>query len=177
MRFRCLLSVFLVISLGCTKEQFYKTIFHATYNLKTPKVVPEKKLAVSDVYRIRTRIVIEGIKMQDTLRWTRELNQIRQELKNAETIYADIGLKFIVVEICYRLYNPQVGNHFIEATKYDNAMTVVYMLPNTFPYNGLSCGPWEKIMGLSSVSMLTHGLWHMKSGIILGFYMSLQMTC
>ncbi len=115
---------------------------------------PVENLPEIDVYTINTRIIIEGqpIKVKgvegydqvEGMWWARKSEDILRDLKNAEAIYKDVGLKFHVYEMSYREWTPDVIDHFLDANRYPFVMTLVYMLPNGFPFEGYSSAPWEQ---------------------------------
>jgi hypothetical protein len=122
-------------------------------DLQTPEVIPSSVLPDPDVYPITTRIIIEGQPIQfdndgeqiEAMWWARRSEQVKRDLENTEQIYADIGIKFVVTEVSYREFNPNIMQHFIDANIHKGIMTVVYMLPNGFVWDGMSSAPWEPI--------------------------------
>ena len=120
--------------------------------LEVPEEISTDILPDSDVYPITVRVVIEGQpvtipskggKIVTRMWWARTANDVIRDLSNAEEIYNKIGLKFVVTEVVYREFNPNMLRHFVDANVHQGMLTVVYMLPNGFSWDGYSSGPWE----------------------------------
>lgn len=122
--------------------------------LKTPDRIPTDVLPDPDTYPITTRIVIEGQPVsldQDgetitTMWWARDMDDVKRDLANTEELFKEVELKFVVTEVIYREFNPQMIRHFIDANTHKGMLTIVYMLPNGFVWDGYSSGPWEPIL-------------------------------
>lgn len=142
---------------------------------KTPNVVPPEVFPNQSSYTIRTRIVVEGQPVlipqinsdpKELMWWARTAQQVVQDLEDTKEVYKDIGLNFHVIEFVYREYVPGVGFHFAEARSRPDTMTIVYMLPNIFPFDGYSSVPWNSgdygiVVGYSSERYtLAHEIGH-----------------
>jgi len=122
-------------------------------HLKTPDLIPLNVLPDPDVYPITTRIIIEGqpISMKhegDQIKgvwWAKKMEEVKRDLANAEELYKEIGLKFVVTEVAYKEFQTNVLAHFIDANNHPGTLTIVYMLPNGFRWDGYSSGPWERV--------------------------------
>lgn len=122
-------------------------------DMRTPDEIPTDLIPDMDVYYINVRIVIEGQPVQfeyeettiEAMWWARQMDDVRRDLDNAEEIYAEIGVKFHVSEVVYKEMNPAILEHFIQANFYPYHLTIVYMLPNTFAWEGYSSAPWEMV--------------------------------
>ncbi|MHA2279588.1 MAG: M43 family zinc metalloprotease [Promethearchaeota archaeon] len=122
-------------------------------DIQTPEIIPTDVLPDPKFYAITTRIVIEGQPIQfenegeqiEAMWWARQNKDIKRDLANAEQIYAKIGLKFVVTEVVYREFNPNMLQHFIDANIHQGVLTITYMLPNGFQWDGISSAPWEPI--------------------------------
>ena len=123
------------------------------FNVQTPDLIPPDILPEPDVYTINTRILIEGQpveimqdgKMIEGMWWARDPDDVQRDIDNAEKVYSDLGIKFHVSEISFREMNPNLLDHFIGANLHPGLMTVVYMLPNNFQWDGYSSAPWEMV--------------------------------
>lgn len=167
---RILLVVFVFLLTGCyftqsrtllsaepkisTKSKIIKSIFGFTnVEIKTPDLIPSNVLPDSGVYYISTRVVIEGQpietmhkgKMVEGMWWARTPKDVRRDLDNTEKIYEKIGVKFHVKEVIFKEMNPNMLDHFIDANVHPGEMTLVYMLPNMFQWDGYSSAPWEMV--------------------------------
>lgn len=122
-------------------------------NMQTPDPIPLDVLPEPDVYYINTHIVIEGQPVQveqdgemlEGMWWARNPENVRRDLDNAEKIFEKIGVKFHVSEINFGEMNPNFIEHFIKANINPDVMTIVYMLPNSFSWDGYSSAPWEQV--------------------------------
>jgi len=121
---------------------------------KTPEEVPTETFPEQNEYLIRTRVVIEFVTFknkdnQNISMYGSSIEDIKTDFKNAESIYASLGLKFQFTQVNFREY--QIGlNHFItDAEKYPDHLSVYYLLPHAFPFEGLSVFPWyERTQGI-----------------------------
>jgi len=121
--------------------------------LKTPDIISTDVLPDPDIYPITTRIIIEGQPIStehegvriEGMWWAKDMEDIKRDLANAEELYKDVGVKFVVTEVIYREFNPSMLAHFIDANVHQGRLTIVYMLPNGFVFDGYSSGPWEPI--------------------------------
>lgn len=131
-------------------------------SLQTPDPIPADVFPELDLYSIDTRVVIEGQpiqmlhngKMVEGIWWARKSEDVQRDFANAERIYEQTGIKFHISEVSFREINPNIIEHFIEANMHSDQMTVVYMLPNGFTWDGYSSGPWESV----NRGMLVHYL-------------------
>ena len=122
-------------------------------DMAAPDCIPIEVMPEPEVYSINTRVIIEGQPVQvfqdeetiEGMWWAREPKDVRRDLDHAEKIYEKIGIKFHITEMSYREMNPNLLNHFIDANMHPNQMTVVYMLPNSFEWDGYSSAPWELV--------------------------------
>lgn len=122
-------------------------------NIKTPDPIPASILPEPDSYQINTRVIIEGQPVQipqneqmiEGMWWARTPEDVRRDLDNAEKIYEKIGIKFHITEVSFKEMNPNLLEHFIRANMHPDQMTVVYMLPNSFSWDGYSSAPWEMV--------------------------------
>ena len=122
-------------------------------NMQTPDPILPDILPEPEVYTINTRVIIEGQPVQiprdeqmiEGMWWAREPADVRRDLDHAEKIYEKVGIKFHVKEMSFREMNPNLLEHFIQANMYPDQMTVVYMLPNSFTWDGYSSAPWELV--------------------------------
>lgn len=121
--------------------------------METPEEIPTSTLPHFDVFRIDTRVVIEGqpipvqnVKGHDTegMWWAKNMEDVLRDLANAEALYKDVSLKFHISEVSFKEWQPNVIHHFLQANVHDGVMTIVYMLPNSFPHDGYSSAPWER---------------------------------
>jgi len=118
-----------------------------------PKEVSEEVLPVFSPYVIRTRIVIEGalaknindLEADPEPLWSITPEKAMEQLKFTEELYADLGIKFYVSDITFRSYRTFHLGHMFDAVNYPNSLSIYYMLPNDFPFLGISSGPWEKM--------------------------------
>lgn len=118
---------------------------------ETPPEVPVNELPELDEYGITVRVIIEGQSIilttngekTETIWWARQLSDIKRDFKNAEEIYKPIKIKLIIREIVFKQYCPDYLMHMLETNMHPGTLTVFYMLPKQFPFDGLSSGPWE----------------------------------
>jgi len=122
--------------------------------LATPDEIPSDVLPDPRTYPITTRIIIEGQpatfnrngKTITNMWWSKSIDDVKRDIANTEELYAKVGLKFVVIEVVYREFNPHMINHFLDANIHSGMLTIVYMLPNGFSWDGYSSGPWEPIV-------------------------------
>ena len=122
-------------------------------DMNEPDCIPVDILPEPDVYSISTRVIIEGQPVQvsqeeetiEGMWWARQSEDVRRDLDHAEKIYEEIGIKFHITEMSFREMAPNFLNHFIDANMHSGQMTVVYMLPNGFEWDGYSSAPWELV--------------------------------
>lgn len=134
-----------------TVEVFRNILGSTKDDMKTPDPIPVSVLPEPNVYSINTHIIIEGQPVKITegetvtehMWWARDTEDIQRDLDNAEKLYEPIGVKFHISEISFKEVNPNVAQHFLNANMHRNEMTVVYMLPNIFSWEGYSSAPWE----------------------------------
>jgi len=120
---------------------------------RTPDPILIDVLPEPNLYHINTRVIIEGQPVQVTqdgqiiegMWWAREPSAVRRDFDNAEKIYEKIGIKFHISELSFKEMDPSLLEHFIQANMHPDQMTVVYMLPNIFPWDGYSSAPWETV--------------------------------
>ena len=120
-------------------------------DMQTPEQILAEELPELDAYHINTRIVIEGQVVEidhegapvTGVWWSREMADIWRDLKHAEEIYKNIGVKFHVSDISFQEYKPSILERFLDAHKTPDILTITYMLPNSFIWEGYSAAPWE----------------------------------
>jgi len=116
-----------------------------------PPVVSTKVFPFLKIYYIRTRVVIETRLVEDDpkkkvciFRQAATLQRVITDIQNAEKIYSEIAIRFVVSQIIYE--EPQTPlMHWLSASLHPGYLTIVYLLPNDLPYDGCSSMPWEKI--------------------------------
>lgn len=137
-----------------------------------PKEIPNSILPSRHRYVIRTRIVIEGAMVQaEDEEWPQQIWAVQpkeavRQLRIAEAVYADLHIEFHVTEIVFRKYTENFLEHFGDSVRNPNAMSVHWMLPNSFLLAGVSSGPWDEyntgiLLGYkASEWVLTHEIGH-----------------
>ena len=123
----------------------------------------------SDLYYIRTRIVVEVIGGAAA----KNINEIIEDLWFAEKIYSDLGIKFIISEMSLADPNQEWdGYSDLDSVKYENTMSIYYTfskkyIPGKSPIVGMGMFPWYKnpngicINGhLSETNTLAHEVGH-----------------
>ena len=131
-----------------------KVLFgYGTGDMKTPEEVPVTEVSDLDVYPIRTRIIIEGqpIKVNHkgeeitAMWWAKSIEDIRRDLDIGEKLFESVKIKFVVTEVSYREFQPNVLRYWIDANNQTGLLSVVYMLPSAFDFDGYSSAPWEAV--------------------------------
>lgn len=120
----------------------------------TPDEIPIVQMPDPLIYPLTTRIIIEvqpvvvddqnGARVE-TLWASRTIEEVKRDLYLTEQVYKDLGIKLVVTEFAFREAQHNFGVNFIMATAYSGSITIVYMLPNTFPYDGFAAPPWAAI--------------------------------
>lgn len=135
-------------------EEIIKSILGFTKaDMRTPDPIPADVLPEPNLYSIETRVIIEGQPVQilqdsemiEGMWWARKPADVRRDLDHAEKIYEKIGIKFHVAEMSFKEMDPNFLGYFIDANMHPNQMTVIYMLPNSFEWDGYSSAPWELV--------------------------------
>ncbi len=117
-----------------------------------PPPVPASDLPEYEEYHIRTRIIIEMLVMpaipgknEETSIYGANVDDVKKELDIAERIFKDIGLKFDVEQYVYQVYEDDYVLFKLDALRYPSCLSIYFMLPNGFAYNGIASPPWEKL--------------------------------
>lgn len=143
MRILCLLFCFLQIS-ACQGSISQIDI----PDRETPAIVSEKDFPSQKEYFIRTRLVIEFMTFKNdqeklVTMYGGTPEQITKEFKYTEKLYKDLGLKFQITQVAFQQYDIGAERLFLDAMRYPEYLSVYYMLPQPFPYDGMSSAPWE----------------------------------
>jgi len=145
------LAIFLCFLLSCALPQNKPVcdLIGTQFDYHAPPPVPASEYPELDEYVIRTRIVIEimvwrpeNIDGVCTL-YAGTSDQIYAELKYCEEIFKDLNIKFEVTQFVFVKYDMDYWQFFNDAKKYPDTLSIYYMLPHIFPYQGMSSGPWE----------------------------------
>ncbi len=112
-------------------------------------IPPKESVPTQDERVIRTRVIVETATFttgeHTVMMYGASAVNIEQEISNCEEVFEDLGIKFDIVEISFRTYNPQLQLCFLDASRYKDTLSVYYILPHNFPFSGLSSAPWEEL--------------------------------
>lgn len=123
-------------------------------DLTVPVEIPEEVFPVSDVYYIRTRVVIEiatiDIPIDNEKSFTTTMRaftkkEIEEYFKIAEKVYEKVGLKFHIEQYVFHDYNLSTAWYWLDAARYSDYLSVYFLMKRPYtPFAGLSSAPWEK---------------------------------
>jgi len=171
MRFSPLLAIFFLISCtfpshypvnpanNLPPDRSEKVSIFGSKESQLPPVVSPSQYPIHRFYHIRTRIVIEFYHLRggnspleddeigennnrEMTFYGSEASHVYLELKNAEAVFRDVGLKFDIEEIAFKPANVQWQKYFDDAKSHPDFMSIYCMLPNTCPMAGISSFPW-----------------------------------
>lgn len=142
-----------ICNLFCVNSEV--SIKPSSHSLATPIKIPRTAFPRLKEYHIRTRIVIEGMPLdvlnEDTgektsiIWWAHDLKDVIKEIKFTETLYSNLGIKIHIIAVDLRINEANPINFKLDAVKYEDVLTIRYMLPNILPFAGLGSGPWESV--------------------------------
>jgi hypothetical protein len=151
-----LLSLFLCFFAQSTDITILDTIetlitVPAPPSQETPAEVPFKDLPELYTYGITVRVIIEGQPIvltkngekTETVWWARSISDVQRDLKHTEELYRDVPIQLVVKEVTFKHYTADYITQMFESNDRTGVLTIFYMLPKSFPYDGLSSGPWE----------------------------------
>ncbi len=149
---------------------------------QAPLSVPASEVAEPEAYHLRTRIIIEMASMpveQDgksvlVSAFGASADYIMEGLENAEKIYKDLNINFVVDEIIYHRYTGEFKEHIPDALQHVDSLSIYYMLPNEAPFAGLSSVPWESLFKQGIYLSSGHDKWTLAHE--LGHYFGLFHT-
>lgn len=114
----------------------------------TPDCVGPDEFPELSEYPIRTRLIIEYMTFTDTDGQAKTLyaaipSHIDIEIAYCELVFKDVGINIQVTQVLFEEYKMGPGRFFLDAKKYPDTMSVYYMLPQPFLYDGVASAPWE----------------------------------
>lgn len=113
-----------------------------------PDEIPESVIPTQPVYHIRTRIVIDyydvccedGTSMK-IMQFDED--RINKAIEFTEWIYRDIAIKLDVMKCEFVYARDDYRERWVDALQHPGYLSIYWMVPNSFPYGGLSVFPWE----------------------------------
>jgi hypothetical protein len=97
-------------------------------------------------YYVRTRIVIEIVAADISEEYVfiahaLSTEVIKKEIEIVENVYGEVGLKLYIDQITFVEHDANWAKYRLDAMNFPDYLSVYYLLPGSFPFQGLSCYP------------------------------------